>query len=192
MLDFVKKYANSGRYSQNGEEGIIDECLRRIKPDHQEAVEFGGADGYYCSNTAHLRDRGWKVRMYDVNPSGPLVEKEEITSENVIGIVDICSVLSIDTDGHDYEIWQAYLSIPDIVVIEINSGLNPMQDAISYKDGANYSAMVKLGLSKDYFLLCHTGNLVFVHRDHRDKFPEITADPFAEWPLYFNKYWLPK
>ena len=65
MKIFVTKYSKD-IHSQNGEDGIIKEVLRRLKIKKGVAVEFGGADGFYCSNTAALRDKGWTVYMYDV------------------------------------------------------------------------------------------------------------------------------
>lgn len=187
MLDFVKRYANNGPYSQNGESGILDECIARIKPLLKESVEFGACDGFYCSNTAHLE--GWHKRMYDINPSGK-VEKAEITKHNVNDIVNLCTILSIDTDGADYEIWEAYKFKPSIVIIEINSGLKPLNDFYSIEQGANYSTMVQLGLTKGYFLLCHTGNLIFIHGDHLHRFPEVRGtNPIKDWKKYFNMSW---
>lgn len=192
MLDFVKKYATSGKYSQNGEQGIIDEVLARIKrPLVKEAVEYGGADGFYCSNTAHLREMGWHVRMYDLEAMAPHVEKMVIAPGNVNDVVGFCTVVSMDTDGLDYAIWNAYKFTPEIVIVEINSSLHPLKDHVSIEEGANYSAMVKLGLSKGYFLLCHTGNLVFVHGANLGLFPEVVGtNPIKDWKQYFNQSWL--
>jgi len=81
MLEFAQKYGGN-RYSQNGEDFIINEMLMRIDdPTFNTAVEFGGADGYYCSNTANLRDHKlWEVFMYDLQAYPPLVEQKEITT----------------------------------------------------------------------------------------------------------------
>ena len=42
-------------YSQNGEDGIIEEVLKRLNIDNNlEVVEFGACDGIYLSNTFNL------------------------------------------------------------------------------------------------------------------------------------------
>jgi hypothetical protein len=187
MVDFVKKYAKNV-HSQNGEDGIIAEVLNRIKLKKGIAVEFGGADGVWCSNTAHLRDQGWKVFMYD-RSANQYVESKMITCENVNDLPD-ADVMSIDIDGNDYWIWQAYDKEPEIVIIEINSSIKPEVNHVSEEKGASYSAMVLLGMSKGYFLLCHTGNLVFVKEEYKELFPEIAADPITEPYAYFKTDWL--
>lgn len=187
MLDFVKKYSKN-IHSQNGEDGIIEECIKRMDL-FGIAVEFGGADGRFCSNTANLKDKGWSVYMYDINPSSESVEKKEITPENVNELPK-CNVLSIDIDGNDYEVWKAYKDKPAIVVIEINSSLNPDNDFFDSHEGTNFSKMWRLGQDKGYFLLCHTGNLIFVDLKYRELFPEIYL--IVDTEHFFNRSWLPK
>ena len=45
-------------YSQNGEDGIIKEIIKRLKldknPNNNWCVEFGAWDGIYLSNTYNL------------------------------------------------------------------------------------------------------------------------------------------
>lgn len=189
MLSFVEKYKGNA-YSQNGEDQIIKECLSRINPKLKVAVEFGGADGFFCSNTALLRlDKNWKVYQYDMESSNErLVDKRTITPSNVNDLPP-CSVLSIDIDGNDYEVWKAYNGKPDIVVIEINSSLPPMKAHFSPEKGSSYITMALLALEKGYFILCHTGNLVCVLAEHRGLFPEIEGDGVNNYQQYFNTSW---
>ena len=188
MLTFASKYAQN-IFSQNGENGIIDECINRIKPQLKVAVEFGAPTREYCSNINHLTD--WERIFFDINPSDPQVTEAEITPANVNEIIPDCSVLSIDVDGNDYNIWKAYEGRPDLVVIEINSGIHPMNDApvSDLQHGTGYLPMVQLGISKGYVLLCHTGNLVFLRADHHKLFPEIQGTGIENYPLYFNNSW---
>lgn len=182
MLDFVYKFGYNV-YSQNGEDGIVKECLFRIKPELKVAVEFGGVDGVFCSNTAAL---GWKRHLYDIKPADFSVEKKEITPENINELPE-CEVLSIDIDGNDYEVWKAYKGKPAIVVIEINSSLNPEVEFFQPDRGASFSTMLRLGESKGYFLVCHTGNLIFVSNEYRGLFPDIEDVTIEK---FFNKSWL--
>ena len=188
MLTFAQKYSKNV-YSQNGEDGIIEELINRIQPTILTAVEFGAPNWTWCSNTAYLADKGWLVKMYDINPEDPRIEKKEITPQNV-NEIGSPTVLSMDCDGPDYYIWKAYNGSPDIVVIEINSSYQPNVYIVPGKSGASYMAMVMLGISKGYELICHTGNLIFVKKYLMDKFPEIIGNPIKDHRLYFNRSWL--
>lgn len=189
MKEFIDTYKQTGNHSQNGEMGIISECIKRIKPKLKVAVEFGAADGFFCSNTAEL-PQGWKRHLYDVAASGE-VEQKEITEGNVNELPK-CSVLSIDIDGNDRNIWKAYKGTPAIVVIEINSSIPPLSDqpVSDYQRGTAYKPMVELGIEKGYFLLGHTGNLIFVLNEYRELFPEIEGDGIDNVDKYFDTSWL--
>ncbi len=189
MLTFAVKYAKN-IYSQQGEDGIIEECLKRIKPKLKSAVEFGGADGFYCSNTAALRST-WKVYMYDMQEYSPHVQSMMVTPDNVNDLPE-CSILSIDIDGNDYNVWKAYNGNPDIVVIEINSSIAPDhgRPVSDLNHGTAYKPMVELGIHKGYFLLCHTGNLIFIKDEYRKLFPEVIGSGLDNYELYFNRSWL--
>jgi hypothetical protein len=100
-------------------------------------------------------------------------------------------LLSIDTDGdNDYECLEAMKARPKIVIVEINSSFGP--EVVGRKDC--YSEMVGLALTwKGYFLLCHTGNLVFVDNKYKELFPELLGTNGISNPeLYFNTSWLTK
>jgi hypothetical protein len=189
MLTFTKKYSRNS-YSQNGEDGIIEECLRRMGLFIGTCVEFGAADGYYCSNTRALANKGWGYFMYDLTATLD-VQKKEITPDNVNELPK-CNVLSIDCDGPDFGIWKAYNGNPDIVIIEINSSVMATDDGpVSDSErGTAYKPMVELGISKGYFLLCHTGNLIFVRNEYRKLFPEVIGNGVDNWQLYFQTKWL--
>lgn len=190
MLDFVNKYAKNV-YSQCGEDGIIEEVIRRVGLIGGVTVEFGAPTREYCSNTFALPISSWVKFFYDINPTNPDGEviKKEITEAN-INDLPACTILSMDTDGKDLELWQAYRGRPDIVIIEINSSLPPDRDYYNPISGASYKLMVELGIRKGYFLLCHTGNTIFLLHKYRHLFPEIIGDALTNWPLYFNKSWL--
>lgn len=202
MLDFVKQYG-SNIYSQNGEDGIIAECLQRMEIETGVCAEFGAADGIFCSNTYKLLKQGWKGIMIEFDKE--LFEKMDINMDDLNCITHHqavtpyninqllfkeLDVLSIDTDSdNDFYSWKAYTGTAKIVVIEINSSKEPMQDYLN--EGASYITMVQLGMTKDYFLLCHTGNLVFVLNKYRVLFPELNGHhPLLDFEDYFNDSWL--
>jgi len=185
-LEFFHKYKSKGKYTQFGEQGIIDEIIRRIKPKKKTAIEFGAPTWEFCSNTAHLAEHRWDVRMFDIDPKDPRITKREITPDNVNELKEP-TLLSIDCDGPDFWLWFAYGWHPDIVIIEIDSSVGPSTWQLPMNGkGASYLPMVTLGEMKGYFLICHTGNLIWVLSKYRDLFPEVTGDPVADSNLYFN------
>lgn len=204
MLSFYNKYAGNVTYSQNGEEKLLIEILRRLKIDKGCAVETGGHNGKWLSNTAMLIDQGWSGKFieadYDLweqcckNWQGNENVKSVcsfVSEANINAFVDSdCDVLSVDVDGIDYQIFQALEAKPKVVIIEIDSSIPPDADRFNKEGGAGYLPMVKLGLSKGYFLLCHTGNLVFVDKQYKKLFPEIKGDGLKNSEEYFRKNWL--
>ena len=201
MKDFVKQYSKN-IYSQNGEDGIIEECLKRLKLETGICAEFGAADGIFCSNTYNLLKQGWKGIMIEYDKD--LFEKMDknmdelncITHHQAVTPYNInqllfkeLDVLSIDTDSdNDFYCWKAYTGTAKIVIIEINSSKEPMEGYLM--EGSSYITMVQLGMNKDYFLLCHTGNLIFVHNDFKSLFPEVCFHPLMDFEEYFNDSWL--
>jgi hypothetical protein len=204
MLDFLNKYGKNIIYSQNSEEGLLIECLRRMDITEGNCVEIGGHDGKWCSNTAYLIDQGWKGKF--VEADFDLWQKScenwkhndkvrcrcsFVTNENVNAFITTdTDVLSIDTDGYDIDIFRAMTVKPKIVIVEINSGYAPHERVQNKKEGASYLPMLELGIEKGYFLLCHTGNLVFILNKYRHLFPEIEGDGLYNSEKYFKTDWL--
>jgi hypothetical protein len=188
MKNFRDKYAHNV-YSQNGEDGILLEIFMRIG-GASTAVEFGAADGYWCSNIRNLMDNyGFDGCQFDIETTNPEVKKIAITPENVNDeLPEKCDLLSIDIDGNDFNVWRAYKGRAEVVVIEINSDIPPDQKV--YDKGTSYFPMVLLGIAKGYTLLCHTGNLIFIRNEHKHLFWEIQGNPLKDFDLYFDKSWL--
>lgn len=174
------KYLNSGKFSQYGEQGVIDEIIKRIKLPVGNAVEFGAPTKQYCSNIYHLKDNGWKLFYYDSNPQEDGIMRMFVTPENVNDMQE-CSIWSCDTDGACAGLWAAYKGEPDIVIIEINSSLSPDVDYFTIENGANYSYMKKLGEVKGYKLLIHTGNMIFVLNKYAALFPDADETFKTDW-----------
>lgn len=204
MLSFYNKYAKDIVYSQNGEEGLLQEILKRLKIDKGECVETGGHNGKYLSNTALLIDKGWTGKFieadYDLweqcckNWQGNDNVKSIcsfVSEANINAFVDEeTTVLSIDVDGIDYQIFKALAAKPAIVIIEIDSSIPPDADRFNSQGGAGYLPMLKLGIEKGYFLLCHTGNLILVKNEFRKLFPEIKGDGINNAGKYFRTLWI--
>lgn len=177
----MKQFLHVGKYSQQGEEGIINEALKRLKIKRGVAYEFGAPTKSYCSNTYHLAEKGFDCVFLDSNPQEEGIIKAFITPENVNELVPDCDVLSVDLDGNDYKVWKAYTGKAKIVIIEINSSLDPDEDYFTIDEGCNFSMMNKLAKSKGYELLIHTGNLIYVQKEHAHLFPDADKTFNTSW-----------
>lgn len=164
-------------YSQNGEDGIIEEIFKRIGLDSKFAVEFGVEDGSEC-NTKLLRKRGWRVLQMDGDPGkGKKIEREYITADNINDLFKKYKVpknldfLSIDIDSNDWYVWKAIDSVykPRLVCVEYNASFAPQISAsVAYDPklvwdkttyfGASLMALYRLARSKGYDLVYCTTN----------------------------------
>jgi len=204
MLTFLEKYGGNV-HSQNGEDLAIQECVRRIPDLNRVCVEVGSNDGMWLSNTRHLIEQGWTGLFVEADYSlyfkcksnwahNPRVRSQcsRVDGKNINAFVDdSCDLASFDTDGADYRIFQGLKAKPKIVIIEIDSSIPPQIKSYFNKDGAGtYHNTVELGISKGYFLLCHTGNLIMVASEYRELFPEIEGDGLSNSHLYFNNAWV--
>lgn len=206
MLSFLHQYAKNISCSQNGEEGILAECQKRgIGIFH--CVEIGGHDGRFCSNTALIIESDIRVvtglfveadfSLYQQCVSNwrhnPLVRYQcsRVDANNINAFVDnSCDLLSLDTDGSDYEIFCAMKARPKIVIVEIDSSIKPPSEQVNADGGVSYWAMTVAALERGYMLVAHTGNLILVQQEYGHLFPECAPHPLLEWELYFNRAWL--
>ena len=134
-------------YSQNDEDGIIQEIFRRIGTTNRRFVEFGVQDGLEC-NGHYLLFKGWKGLWIEGDPEYVKTIKERfrpvlnngqlqvinafITRENINSLISSAGflrgidLLSIDIDGNDYYVWEAIDVVePRVVCIEYNGKLPP-------------------------------------------------------------------
>lgn len=140
-------------YSQNGEDGILEELFNRIKVSASKrkkwCVEFGAWDGKHLSNTFYLVEQGWNAvyieadkekyqdllktveQFPNISPINALVGYEEGDENNLDSLLLTTKLpkdfdlLSIDIDSHDLAVWHCFTGKPKVVVIEINSALRP-------------------------------------------------------------------
>lgn len=135
-------------YSQNDEDGIIEEIFNRIGTADKRFVEFGVQDGLE-SNCHFLLHKGWKGVWIDGNKKyfekliklfEKPVKSNQLKAINAFITVDNINqliinslngggeidLLSIDIDGNDYWIWEAITCIkPRVVIIEYNAKFPP-------------------------------------------------------------------
>lgn len=129
--------------SQNGEDGVLAEIVRRTGPGGRTFAEFGaGAGGEnVCALLADAL--GWSGLFLEPDPAAhallqrkyaalPRVrtERTSVTPDNALallrrlGVPQGVDVLSIDIDGRDLWVWRALAPLrPRIVVVEYNAGL---------------------------------------------------------------------
>jgi len=190
--------------SQGGEDGIIEEIIRRTGV-RGLAVEIGSH--YEYGNCYFLAERDWPVLFVDSQPEYIITLSETypkasyltrvVTPENINEIVPPETVLlSIDIDGPDYWVWQALECKPAIVVIEFNPIFQPPKRVVMPRNnylwatcdqyGASLSAMADLGKAKGYKLATTDAcNCFFVRSD----FDVEDQDPGELWfvPSFVNK-----
>jgi hypothetical protein len=132
-------------FSQNDEDGILQEIFRRVGTSTTAFVEFGVGDGLE-NNTRLLLYRDWKGLWIEADAgavgslrrsfaaelrSGQLqLLSSIVTRENIAGLLAAgglgdLDLLSIDIDGNDYWIWEAIPLRPRVVVIEYNAKFRP-------------------------------------------------------------------
>ena len=178
-------------YSQNGEDGVVEELCRRLDIRQGRFVEVGAWDGKHLSNTHNLLHSNWTGVYIEADParfedllktkarfpdriqaiharvdyrpgSGELLD----TLLAGTGLPKDFELLSIDIDSYDRQVWSSLRDFaPKIVIIEVNTRIPPGICRVhgeNGKQGASFSSMVALGRDKGYRPVCHTGNLFFV------------------------------
>ena len=181
------------KYSQFGEDGIIEEICCRLGIKEGWFVEFGAWDGQHLSNTYNLlANKGWRGVFIECDPEKyqallrtkaafperlytlcAMVGFEgETRLDNLLATTPVprdLDLLSIDIDSYDWQVWNALQHYhPKIVIIESNSAVPPGVSQIHdppASSGASFAALVNLGQSKGYQLVCHTGNCFFIRRE---------------------------
>ena len=132
-------------FSQNGEDGVIAEILRRIGTGGGGFVEFGIQDGTEGNTVFLAQVLGWSgvyleaddasfaalERRYSANPRVRTLHAavEPDTVEGLFaraGVPEEPDIVSIDVDGNDYWIWRALTAFrPRLVVVEYNGAFDP-------------------------------------------------------------------
>ena len=145
-------FGRSQMYSQNGEDGVIAEVLRRIGSGGRRFVEIGCGDGRQ-NNTRLLLETGWRGVWIDgdseaigrarrdfaeaISAGRLAVVHASVTRENVgallaeAGANQAFDVLSIDVDLHTGHVWEAVSEAgfrPRVACVEYNASVPPSVD----------------------------------------------------------------
>jgi len=207
----LKKYEKK-IYSQNGEDGITLEIIKRLYKNNKKQkyyVEFGTQDATEC-NTRILRDKNdWNGLLMDGSNENKSINlnKEFITKENIIDLFKKYKVpkhfelLSIDIDFNDYYVLNQIIKnyTMDIVICEYNAYFRPYEDFVvkyksnGYWNGSNYFGASLLAykklLNKYNYSLVYTEkegvNAFFIHND-------LIKNKFINVDKIFKLYNTPK
>jgi hypothetical protein len=170
-------------FSQNGEDGVLQEIFQRIAASTRFFVEIGSSVNE--SNCLLLADAfGWRGFILEAddgeyrglstkyaNSASVRVVQALVQPENVDrllangGVPAEFDLLSIDVDGNDYWIWHDLEDFrPRVVVIEYNSSLPSHRNLVQTFDpasqpnltdtfGASLKALCRLARRKGYGLV---------------------------------------
>jgi hypothetical protein len=200
--------------SQNGEDGIIARIFEVIGTESRQCCEFGAWDGIHFSNTRALLEDGWGgvqieadaerfarlAELYrdrdDVLTINALVNPEEGGLRALLeqhGAPLELDLLSIDIDGHDYEVFEGLALSPRVICVEVNAGHDPeSRAAVPAEIAANnvgqpLMRFVELAERLGYRLIAYNGNAFFLLADigHEDELP--TVGPVAAYDDFLRR-----
>lgn len=192
----LKDYKNNV-YSQHGEDGIIEEILKRLSQNNDfQYCEFGAWDGIHLSNTcALIKKNDCKALLIEPNkkkynelcknfPSNKIIKLnnfvevegknslDNLLKENEFNIN--FDFLSIDVDSIDYYIFESLkIYKPKLICVEFNPTIPNEVHFVQKNDGSinqgsSAKALIELANKKKYFVVCATEtNLFFVHEDFK-------------------------
>ena len=192
--DNLEKYKYN-IYSQNGEDGIIEEVFKRLGLDKFNkfwVVEFGAWDGKHLSNTFNLIKKGasscliegdstkfldlldTKKEYSNIYPIEAFVGgMDENSLDSLLGQTPIkknYEVLSIDVDSYEnLEIWKNYTGNPILVIIEANTAYLPFERNIPKDFGNTFYDTNQVAIEKGYKLIAHTPNHFYIKKEFYHK-----------------------
>jgi hypothetical protein len=182
-------------YSQNGEDGVLEELFRKIGTSSRACCEFGAWDGIHFSNTRRWVLEGWRGIFIEPDPARFAELRRNYAgnprvlclNESVDGagrrlseiarragardVVENLDLLSVDIDGLDDEILESLEVTPRVICIEVNAGHSPDSKARLPRDvaagnvGQPLQIFVDLAAAKGYSLAAYTGNAIFARRE---------------------------
>ena len=147
-------------FSQNGEDGILHEILRRMKKERGSFVEIGSGDGLE-NNTRLLLETGWegawidggedcctlagKVNQKFVDNGKLKIRNSIVTAENInqllaeMNVPTKIDVLSLDVDLNTYHVWEKLeVTTAEVVIIEYNGFFPAESDWIAEYDASGW------------------------------------------------------
>ena len=190
-----KVYQNYAKniFSQNGEDGILVELLDDLNIDNGYLVDIGAWNGIYLNNIYNIWRRNFnytallverdelkfkllkriKKKNRNIIVSNKKVQINsnsnninEIIKKNIPSIShDNFTLIVIDVDSFDYQIFQELELSPKIVVIEHTMNEDVYFEKIDERHGSSFYSIYKLAISKGYELICDTHNSIYIRKD---------------------------
>jgi hypothetical protein len=214
-IDFKdpKSWEFSG-FSQNGEDGIINILIQKLKKNNNYFIEIGSADGLQNNTSWLLITNNFQGLMVEGNKSlrdvaqrhiipygiGTIYKNIFIDLDNVDEIQKNSTYLdpdlfSVDIDGNDYHIVKKLFEIgfrPKVFVVEYNSSFGPTKSiTIKYRSKLtsknHHPSELYFGVSVNAWKKLFTKNgYRFVTVDTNG------VNAFFVNPLYFDEEFLDK
>tara|TARA_B100001059_G_C17818205_1_gene576592 strand:- start:1355 stop:2038 length:684 start_codon:yes stop_codon:yes gene_type:complete len=191
LIDYAKNV-----YSQNGEDGIIEELLTSLDLTQGTMVEFGGWDGVYLSNvlhhwmhkdfnvisiesdTARSNDAKRAFESYDsytcvhsmISSNG----QDENSIDNILereGVVpEELVLMCIDVDGEDYNIFKSIEKYRPIILIIEDS----VEEHIKDIEASGYN------------LVIFNGNSILVRSDYDTGYERVDFRESYDYAQQFD------
>lgn len=183
LLDY--KYC---KYSNIGNDGIIEMIFKIINIKNGSFVEFGAWDGEYLSNCRNLFEQGWGgtfiesdstkfkdlLQRYEHSKNikclNLFIDTQKNSYDNTIKKeVDFCS---IDIDGLDVSIFESINTyLPKVICMEGGQMLEPfhdrVEDNIAMKNiQQSLSVINKICEKKGYKIICSHQDTFMVRNDY--------------------------
>lgn len=205
-----------GAFSQNEEDEIILEIVRRLQLERGYFVEFGVGNGLENNSLVLLANKwrgvwfgGGRLSVKGYSPDQLRFEKVWISKNNVIELLQKVeqhqNLISVDLDGNDYHLVEELLANganPDVFIVEYNAKFPPpIEFTIEYDSnhrwrgddyfGASLQSFVNLFADFNYSLVCCniTGsNAFFVRDSYASLFSDVPQDirEIYNPPFYFR------
>lgn len=192
LLDYRKD-----KYSNTGNDGIIEKIFNILKISNGLFVEFGAWDGIVGSNCRKLYEEGWTGIFIEADKDrynnlvanyksvshiscvNSFVDSQNNLFDNIVSEyiddrrIDFCS---IDIDGLDIEVFKTFNRyLPKVICIEGGQMLSPYHEEISNnkaKKNIQQSLGVMSGIfkSKGYKPICSYQDTFYVQYEYFDLF----------------------
>lgn len=207
----IKNQRQRIKYSQNGEEYILEYILNHIGTTNKFLVDLGAWDGFHLSNTCLFMERGWEGLLVD-GKDFPNIYRSFITQENIINTFEKHEVpkefdlLSIDIDGNDYWVLKKVLENykPRLIISEFNSE-HPLEESKTIKYdpsftfdnfsdyyGYTYAAGLKLAKDFGYTVIYQNSNtnMYYLRNDLVTEEPDFKTEVHRHWNGISLKEWI--
>jgi hypothetical protein len=202
-------------WSQNGDDGILREILRRVGIQTGFFIEFGAFDPILLSQTRLLYEKGWsgmliegdqvraaRIKSFYANVPGMIclegmvfADKHPFTLDDYCdrhGVTGDPEFVSIDVDGLDLNIFESMKRHPKVIAIEGGGSWHPEMkqrvpdDVAAQNLQQPVEVMIQSVKNKGYEPVCWNANLYAVDAAFAGLFTDCRHDAVSLW---LDGYW---